>query len=210
MREMLIQDDVKLVESKLKSFETNTGCELLVVVANASDPYPGASWRFGVATSFFLSFLFSHYLDFHHSYLWPLSFFTLILFMTWLGHFSWAKRMALSKWEIERECAEKAVEYFHTLGTSKVSHKVTAMIMVSTLEKRIQVLVDDELKEKISQTDLNELVDLMKGHFKKGNMGLGLVHSIQSLEDKILKSFNGKVSDVPPSELKDSIQFITI
>ncbi len=210
MREILIQDDVKLVESKIKSFETSTGCELLIVVANASDPYPGASWRFGVVTNFFLAFIFSHYLDFHHSYLWPLSFFTLTLLMTWVGHFSWAKRFALSRWEIERECKEKALEYFHTLGTSQVSHKVTAMIMISTLEKRIQVLVDDELKAKISQNDLAELVEMMKGHFKQGNVGLGLVQSIQILEDKILKAWNGKVSEVSPDELKDSVQFIHI
>jgi uncharacterized membrane protein len=146
MREILIQDDVKLVETKLKAFEANTGCELLIVVANASDPYPGASWRFGVVSSFFITFTFSHYLDFHHSYLWPLFFFVLVGFMTWVGHFAWAKKLALSKWEVDRECSEKAIEYFHTLGTSKVSHKVTAMIMVSILEKRIQVLVDDALK----------------------------------------------------------------
>lgn len=208
MRNILIQDDIKLVETRLKSFEANTGCELLLVVADASDPYPGASWRFGVVSSFFIIFLFSHYLDFHHSYLWPLSFFSLTLFMTWLGHFSWAKKLALSKWEVERECNEKALEYFHTMGTSQVSHKVTAMVMISILEKRIQVMVDQELKDKIDQKELQELVGLIQSHFKKGNVALGLVQSIQSLEEKILKSFNGKVSEVAPSELKDTIQFV--
>lgn len=210
MRGILIQDDVKLVQSRLKQFEAATGCELLLVVANESDPYPGASWRFGLIGGFVVSLIFSYYFDFHHGWPWPVSFFLVSLFMTWLGHFSWFKRLALSDWEVERECREKAVEYFHTLGTSKVSHKVTAMIMVSILEKNIQVLIDQELKEKMTQKDLSELIEVMRGHFKEGNMGLGLINSINQLELKILNAFHGKVSETNPAELSDVIHFVNI
>jgi uncharacterized membrane protein len=210
MRNILIQDDVALVESKLKQFENNTGCELLLVITNASDPYPGASWRFGLIGGFVASLIFSYYLEFHYSWMWPVSFLVISLFMTWLGHFDWAKRMALSDWEVQRECKEKAVEYFHTLGTSKVSHKVTAMIMVSTLEKNIQLLIDEKLKTEVTQAELDELIEIMKTHFKVGNVGLGLINSISKLEEKILKDFNGKVSEAHASELSDTIHFINI
>ncbi|WP_408097487.1 hypothetical protein ACJVC5_00850 [Peredibacter sp. HCB2-198] len=208
MKKILLQDDIQHVETRLKQFEANTGCELLLVVADASDPYPAASWRFGVISGFLLSLCFSYYFEFHHSYFWPLTILLLTLLMTWVGHFPWAKRLALSDWEIDRECGEKSVEYFHTLGTSQVSHKVTAMIMVSILEKRIMVLVDEKLKTQITQEELNELVAIMKKHFKDGNMGLGFIQSIQALEEKILKDFGGRVSDAKPSELKDQIHFL--
>lgn len=208
MRDILIQEDVHLVESRLKQFETNTGCELLLVITNTSDPYPAASLRFGIVSAFVLTLIFSYYLEFNHGWLWPISIFIVTVFMTWIGHFSWAKRLALSDWETARECREKAIEYFHTLGTSKVSHKVTAMIMVSTLEKNIQLLIDEKLKTQITQTELDELIELMKGHFKAGNVGLGLVSSIDKLEGKILKDFGGKVSDAAPSELADTIHFV--
>jgi uncharacterized membrane protein len=208
MREILIQEDVKLVESRLKEFEMKTGCELLLVVADSCDPYPGASSRFGLISSFLISLLFSYYFEFLHAWMWPVSFLLVALFMTWVGHFSWAKRLALSDWEIKRECREKAIEYFHTLGTSKVSHKVTAMIMVSKLEKNIQVLIDEKLKTEITQEELDELIGLMKSHFKAGNVGLGLISSIEKLEHKILKDFGGKMSDAMPSELSDTIHFM--
>lgn len=208
MRQILIQEDVKLVEERLKKFEANTGCELLLVIANASDPYPAASLRFGLIAGFLVSFTFSYYLEFHHSILWPLSILLVTILMVWVGHFNWAKRLALSAWEIQRECREKAIELFHTLGTSKVSHKVTAMIMISTLEKNIQLLIDEKLKKEITQAELDELVNIMKTHFKQGNVGLGLISSIDKLEEKILKDFGGKVSDVSPSELSDTIHFI--
>jgi len=180
------------------------------VMTNASDPYPGASWRFGVVSGFVISFIISYYLHFQISWLWPLTMFILTLFMAWVGHFNWAKKLALSDWEMQREVLEKAIEYFHTLGTSKVSHKVTAMIMISTLEKSIQLLVDEKLKKEITQAELDELVEIMKFHFKKGNVGLGLVNSIDKFEEKILKDFGGKVSDVSPTELSDTIHFIYV
>ena len=208
MRDILIQDDVNLVENRLKQFETNTGCELLLVIANESDPYPGAFWRFGFVASFVFMLIFSHYLDFHHNWLWPLSFFVVTALMVWVGHFPWAKRLALADWEVERECREKALELFHTLGTSKVTHKVTAMIMVSTLERNIQILIDEKLKTELTQHELDDLVTLMKSHFQQGNVGLGLVNSIAQFEEKILLDFGGKVSELTSSELSDTIHFI--
>jgi len=116
--------------------------------------------------------------------------------------------MALSGWEIDRECGEKAKELFHTLGTSKVQHKLTAMIMVSVLEKNIEVLVDETLKTKVSQSELDKLVVIMQGHFKKGEMTLGLTASIHSLEQKILSSFGGKASGASADELSNTIHFL--
>lgn len=208
MRNILIQEDVQLIESKLKSFETNTGCELLLVLAQSSDEYPGASWRFGILSGFSLTFIFSLFFEFHHAYLWPLTTLFITLLMTWVGHFTWAKKFALSDLETDRECSEKALECFYTLGTSKVSHKVTAMIMVSVLERKIMVLVDEKLKSKISQEELDELIQIMQKHFKAHHMGLGFIQSIESLEQKILNDFGGKVSEAQPSELKDTLIFL--
>lgn len=208
MRQILIQDDVKLVESQLKKFEENTGCELLLILAKESDLYPGASLRFGILAGFILTFSFSLFFEFHHGYYWPLAMLLATIFMIWVGHFKWFKKFALSEVETDRETFEKALECFHTMGTSRVSHRVTAMIYVSVLEKKIFVLVDEKLKEKISQSELDELVSIMQGHFKQGHMALGFTESIKSLEEKILKDFGGKVSDVNPDELDDKLHFI--
>jgi uncharacterized membrane protein len=208
MKQLMLQEDVKLIEDRLKQFEANTGCELLLVHANSSDLYPGASWRFGIIGGFILTFIFSLFFEFHHGYLWSVAMFVVTVVMVWIGHFNWAKKFALSDIETNRETLEKAIEYFHTLGTSKVSHKTTAMIMVSVLERKIFVLVDEKLKTEITQAELDELVAIMQKHFKEGNMGLGFISSIQSLEAKILKDFGGKLSQVSPSELSDKIHFL--
>jgi uncharacterized membrane protein len=208
MREILIQEDVLLVEQKLKEFETRTGCDLLLVIAKESDPYPAAPLRFGVISAFLISLGFSYYLDFHQNFFWPIFFLILTFIFTWVGNFPFFKKFALSSWDTKRETLEKAIEQFHTLGTSQVNHTLTAMIMVSVLERSIQVLVDEKIKEQVSQAELDELIVIMQTHFRAGNMALGFVQSIQSLEDKILKDFGGKVSQAHPSELKDKVIFL--
>lgn len=208
MKKFMLQEDIGIVENRLKEFEQKTGCDLLLVVTNASDPYPGASWRFAFVASFVTTFIFSYYFEFHHSWMWPVFMATISLLMYFLGRLPNLKQLALSDWETARECKEKAIEYFHNLGTSKVHHKVTAMIMISILERNIQVLVDEKLKKEITQQELNELVEIMKIQFKSGNMTRGLLNSIENLESKILKDFGGKVSTNHHSELSDKIQFI--
>ncbi len=208
MKTFITQEDTKLIEDRLKAFEANTGCELLLVLARSSDLYPAASWRFGVLAGTALTFILGLFFDLHLGHLWPLVTLVLSLAMVWVGHFEGPKRLALSELETERETAEKAIECFHTLGTSRVSHKLTAMIMVSVLERKITVLVDEKLKLKITQGELNELIDIMRGHFRAGRMDLGFTKSIESLEAKILKDFEGRVSGVTPGELSDKIHFL--
>jgi uncharacterized membrane protein len=178
------------------------------VLARSSDLYPAASWRFGVLAGTAVTFILSLYIDLHHGYLWPLAMLTITLIMVWAGHFDSLKRLALSELETERETAEKAVECFHTLGTSRVGHKVTAMIMVSVFERKITVLVDEKLKSKVTQAVLDELIGIMRGHFRTGRMDLGFTKSIEVLEAKILNDFGGRVSGVNPGELSDKIHFL--
>ncbi len=208
MNAIMLQDDVKIVEARLRKFEENTGCELLLVVAGSSDEYPAAPFRFGLVASFLFNLVFSHYFEFQHAELWPIMFLVTFLIFTFIGKYPVIRKFALSEWEVNRESKEKAIELFHTQGTSRVTHQVTAMIMVSVFERQIHVLVDKTLKEQISQQELDDLIIIMQTHFRAGNMALGFTESIQSLEEKILKDFGGKVSEKHPGELKDSILFL--
>jgi uncharacterized membrane protein len=208
MNAIMLQDDVKAVEARLRQFEERTGCELLLIVAKQSDEYPAAPFRFGLVTAFLFNLVFSHYFEFHDAELWPVLFLVTMVLFTWIGRFPQVRKFALSDWEVVREVKEKAIELFHTQGSSKVSHQVTAMIMVSVLERQIQVLVDKTLMEQLSQQELDDLVLIMQKHFRSGNMALGFTESITSLEEKILKDFGGKVGTKNPGELKDTILFL--
>jgi uncharacterized membrane protein len=208
MKILMLQEDVIHVEERVKKFEDLTGCELLIVMARSSDEYPAASMRFGLIMGFAVTFIFSLFFEFHNGYFWPLFMLFICIGMTFLGKIDWIKRCALSDIESSRETTEKAIELFHTIGSSKVSHKVSAMIMVSILERKVIVLVDETLKKEMTQTELDELVNIMKPYFKSGDMPSGLIKSIEVLEQKILADFGGKVSQVNHNELSNQIRFL--
>lgn len=208
MKKILNQNDIELVEAQIKKFEDATGSDLLLIITDSSDPYPAAAWRFGFISTTIVSFVFAYYIEFTHPLLWPLFFSVLMIIMTLIGKCSWAKRLVLAFWEVERECKEKAIELFHTYGTSRVTHQVTAMIMISLFEKEIEVLVDKKLSEKITNEDLEKIVHKMREEFKQGNFTTGLVESMNILEDKILNRFQGKVCDQTDLELHNSIIFL--
>jgi uncharacterized membrane protein len=208
MKNFMLQEDVINVEERIKQFEELTGSELLIVMAKSADEYPAASMRFGLIGGFSITFIFSLFFEFYHGYYWPIFMLFSCLLMTLLGKIDWVKRSALSDIEINRETSEKAIELFHTIGSSKVSHKVTAMIMVSLLERRVIVLVDEILKKEVTQAKLDELVSIMRPYFKTGDMAQGLVKSIEVLEQKILTDFNGRVTQVNHNELSNKIRFL--
>jgi uncharacterized membrane protein len=208
MKAFLLNQEIDAIHTRIREFEKNTGTELLVIVAQQSDEYPAAPWRFGILFGLATTLCFAQFYEFHQGHFWPILMMMLTLLGTFIGRHPGAKKLALSDSEVDRETFEKALECFHSMGTSRVSHKTTAMIMVSILERKIHVLVDDKLKTQISQNELDELVTIMRSHFKLRAMGDGFIRSIESLEEKILKDFGGKVSDVNPAELKDQIIFI--
>lgn len=208
MRHLINAQDRDLIEQAITSFEEKTGCEMLLILTDSCDDYPAASLRFGLFATLASTLVMSYFFEFHHGYIWPLLFFILMLLFSWLGQMDRFKRFGLSDVEVNRESQEKAIELFHTLGSSRVSHKVTAMLLISELERKFQILVDETLKEKISDKDLEDLVQVIQANFRAHAPAKGIIESLSLFEKKILSSFTGKVSSAAPNELQNQIIFL--
>jgi len=208
MRHLINAQDRDLIESAISGFEEKTGCEMLLIVTDTCDDYPAASLRFGLFATLASTLVLSYFLEFHHGYIWPILFFISALLFTWLGQIDIFKRLGLSDVEVNRECQEKAIELFYTLGSTKVSHKVTAMLLISELERKFEILVDEKLKEKISDKDLADLVEVIQKNFKAHAPAKGIQESLGLFEEKILHAFSGKASTAAPNELRNQIIFL--
>jgi uncharacterized membrane protein len=196
------------LSKKIISFEKNTGCDLLIVIAKSSNNYAVAPWRFGVLISCLCIMMLSPFINFTQVYYWSISVCLLLFSTIALGSLPPIKRFLITESEIDEECYENALKQFYTLGLSKVKHRVTAMIMVSLFERKITVLVDEKLKTQLTQAELDELVTIMQKHFKGSEMKKGWIESITSLEQKILKDFGGRVSSLDVTELSNQIYYV--
>ncbi len=212
MIKLISESDEKIIEKQLKNFEVTTGCDLLLVIAKNSDNYTSVTWKLTCLLTFLFLIPFSLFFDLAHSYYWP----GLFLVTGHIFYFLMSRniiREHLMPWfltdvEIDKRCADLAIQCFYTLGVSQVHHKVTVMLMLSLLEKKITLLIDEKLKEKITQQELDDLVAAMKFSFRKGAMKDGITNCITQLEQKILLDFGGKVINSKGVELSDRIHFL--
>ena len=79
---------------------------------------------------------------------------------------------------------------------------------ISLFEKRIQVLVGANLKEKLPQETLDSIVHLIKEDFSKKNYAEAYEKAIALLQEKVLEAFPEKVSDMTAGELKNDVLWI--
>lgn len=209
MKKKILNDtEITNVESKIRAFEENTGCELVVAIAQESDPYPAAPLRFAFIVMIILSLIATYFLSFHFDSI--LVFGQIILFLLFIpiGSLKFIKKRILVPVEVNREVNEKSVELFHELCTTKTTHRVSTFLYFSLLERQIRLLVDKDLYEKIEQSQLDSIVANLSAEIKQKKFSEGIVHSIERIEELVSNAFGQKLEQIPPDQIKNQIFWV--
>ncbi|MEX0798118.1 MAG: hypothetical protein WD025_01660 [Bacteriovoracaceae bacterium] len=196
------------IKERVEEFENATGAELVLAIAHESDPYPGSVLRVSIFFALFATLLLSYFVEFSYPYLYVLSQFIFTFLFLPLGRINAVKSLALVDSEVDREVSEKAVEVFFTYCSEKSGHSNEALIYTSLFEKKIEVLVGTNLKERLSQNDLEEVVSIIKDDFSHKNYLQAYRRAIASLEEKVKLRFPDKVSDLGADDLSNDIIWI--
>lgn len=196
------------IKESVVEFENNTGAELVVGITHESDPYPGAVVRISIFLALFTTLLLSYVVEFAYPYFYILVQFLLTFLFLPLGRIKAIKGLALVDSEVEREVGEKAVEVFFTHCSEKASHSNEVLIYTSLFEKKIEILVGKNLKEKLSQETLNSVLAIIQEDFKQKQYANAYKRAIKELETKILEVFPDKVSSIEANELKNEVLWI--
>jgi len=192
-RKILSVQEESKIEQKIALYEKETGAELVICIAKSSDPYPAAVLRFSILATLAISALLTFYFTFSHELILVGSQLILFFLLTFIGRSNHIKRFFLSKLETDREVGEKAMELFYSRGLYQTKYKVGILLFISIQEKMIRLLVDKKLQEKISQDDLDYIVNILGKEFKTGHYFNGLNQTLNILEEKILHFFPEKV-----------------
>ena len=196
------------IKEKVVEFENNTGAELVVAIANESDPYPGAVMRLSLFFSLFATLLLAYIVEFAYAYIYVLAQFLFTFLFLPLGRINAIKHLALVDSEIDREVSEKALEIFFVHCSEKSTHSNEILLYTSMFEKKVEILVGKSLKEKLSQETLDSVVAIMKEDFAQKNHAQAFKRAISLLEEKVLEAFPEKVSEIGANELKNDILWI--
>jgi|GEM_PF-3810938 len=199
---------MKINENKIneliQKYELETGSELTVVVTDKSDPYPAATLRGSLFTSLLTTLLISSY--FHFTFeigllfiLIFISFFHLVIKRTNLDYFF------VTQVEKDRESLEKAKELFLEKAILKTQHRLNSFIFMSIFERKIYILVDQNLKQKVSDSELKEIINSCPSILNETDKTLALEHVVTSLHNLMLKKNGGKILTTLPLVLENKV-----
>lgn len=207
-KKFLNEKDNQEIADAIEQFETLTGAELVIAVANQSDPYPGAVYRGAIFIGLILSSIIAYFTPEDYQQYSIIGYFLIILILLPIARLTFIKKLFLDQIEKEREVKEKVYDYFYKLCTTKTSHKTSTFLYFSLLEKKIELLVDEDLNKEMSQEELNQIVARISEHFKKHEFKEGIIESIETLKTKVLAKFPDKCNQITPNEIKNQIHWI--
>jgi len=181
--------------------ESCTSGEIAVMVVDESSQYHEAEIIGGIILGSFAALLITT-LFFHDSIWWyiPLSF--VLFFPAWfLFKSSHAFKIHfIGNTRKERAVKERALKAFYEKGLYKTQHNTGVLFFISLLERKVWVLADKGIHEKIKQPVLNKFARQVSQGIKEGRAADALAEAIRETGALLAEHFpceDGKVDDLP-------------
>jgi putative membrane protein len=194
------------IRQLIDEVENKTHSELVPMIVSSSDNYPAAHFRAAII----VSFLFSLALYFS-----PLSIINPIYFL-WiqvpglflgycLGQIPFIQRILITKVEIDHEVRQRAYEAFYQHNLHMTEKHNGVLIFISLLERRILIITDSAVKEKIDQKIWDEIIYDFTDKIRQGNLTEALKGSIEAASNVLQKYFPNDSKNKKINELKNDL-----
>jgi len=173
------EEKIKIAETT-RDIETRTIGEVAVMVVESSDPYPEAEMAGGILLASLLSLIITAL--FFYSSLW--SYIPLGILLFFPSRLLFKKMPALKSAFIgvkrmEDTVREEAVRAFYEKGLYRTKKNTGVLFFLSLLERKVWVLADKGIYEKIEQETLNKFAITVSQGIKKGHACDALCEAIR-------------------------------
>lgn len=180
----------------MRSAEARTSGEIVPMVVDESYDYPQAeivgAGFFSLATAVTLSWAFGHASVWVFLPLFLLFFFP---FKYLIGHFPDLKRRLVSPAEIAAELEEKALISFVERGLHHTRDETGILILISLFERRVFVLADRGINERVPKSTWDEVVLTVTGGIRSGRTTDALCAAITRCGELLEQHFPAKKDD---------------
>ncbi len=183
-------EETRRIRETTHDVECRTIGEVAVMVVESSDHYFDAEIVGGMLLGSLLAFALS--VSFFHSSLWwyiPLGF--LIFFP---ARFFFRKAQALKTLFVsvhrkEQSVRLRAVRAFYEKGLYKTKKNTGILFFISLFERKVRVLADSGINEKIGQETLNKFARIVSRGIKEGRASDALCEAITEAGDLLARYF---------------------
>jgi putative membrane protein len=204
IRHYLTKDDEEKIRRAVAQAESRTHGEIVPMIVHASDHYVHLSVASGIAFAV-MAFVIGLTLKptLHPS--WFLVFEVIgylvgSLFMQIDG----MKRLFLTGREMEAKVFDRALRTFYEHGLHKTRSSTGILIFASLLERRVQLLADRGIHEKVGDAEWRKAADVLTRAMKEKRTGDGFCEAIAVCGDVLARHFpHVPMAGENPNELPD-------
>jgi len=187
----------------IKEVETKTSGEIVPVILSQSDFYPAAHFRLALIMGIVFSIICYYNYDFDDPIVLIWGQFPGMLLGYALAYIPFVKRLLTTATEMQEEVYQRALEVFYENKVSMTRDRTGIMIFISLLERKVEVLADCGINEKVDKNYWNELVQDLAMDISKGNRVEGLIKAIEKCGKSLADFFPIKEDDT--NEISDQL-----
>jgi len=204
----LTQHERKQISQAVLDAEKSTTGEIVPMVVTQSDDYPGARWRLAVVSALLFGFLgyfiLNYIFDYDYDPQWILWIEVIGLYLGYgLGGFGAILRPFMLNSKIDEEVNQRALRAYFAHNLHATKDRTAILIMVSLLERRVEILADIGINSKVSADAWQGIVNDMIKCIKTDSLKQGFCVAIQECGEILAKDFPG--SHENPDEIANKI-----
>ncbi len=189
IRRILSGDDEERIRGAVAQAESRTRGEIVPMIVHASDAYAHLHVAGGIAAAVaaFASV----------GAVWPHLHAAWLLLLEVVGfavgssifRIDAVKRLFLSHQEIERRVFDRALRAFYEHELHKTHNATGILILASLLERRVQILADRGIHEKVGDASWKNAADLLSRAIAEGRLADGFCDAIAACGDVLARHF---------------------
>ena len=217
----LSKDDIKKIGSAVKKAESKTSGEIATAMIKESYNYAIYELMFAVVIGFVYfvlmmffagnveQFLQGEFWDYSVNYLvmfYGFSTFIIIALFYFIGNLSCIDRIIVPKKIRNQKVAERATRYFMESGVYNTKDRTGILIFISIMERRVELLADSGINEKIPKEKWQNIVDNIIKGIKQKEITTHLTESINECGNLLVEHFPIQSDD--KNELTDDIKIL--
>ena len=193
------------ISRAIKSVETRTIGEVAVILVDRSDPYPEGEFLGGFLIGGLLAFLAD--LLFFHGQIW---FLIPLHFLLFLPLFFLFQKVPVLKTPFiglrrkEAAVRRRALQAFYEKGLYRTRSNTGVLFFLSLLERKVWVLADKGIYQKMDQETLNRFARQVSEGIKKGQASQALIQALRETGELLAQAFPMASGDL--NELNDEVQ----
>jgi putative membrane protein len=203
VKSLLSEADAREVEAAVARVEAGSAAEVVVAVLPRSGDYWQVRVLLAAAWSLAAGLAFLHFEPWREPALALVYEVVAGILAFWLGGWGPLQRRLAGARQVEQAVRARAFQLFAERGLQGTRGRTALLIFVSELERRVVLLGDRTLNERLGQRGWDEQVELLVRHIREGHARRGLLAVLERLEPLLAELAPREPDDV--NELPDAV-----